>query len=346
MAAILVTGATGAIGGPLLAELLAQNHRVTAVVRGRSMLDDRVALVQADVTDPALANATIDPRDIEIVIHAAADTRFRAPRDEQERVNVTGTQHMLAWARQFPRLRRFVLVSTTCVAGTRTGSIPENLSATQPEFVSFYEATKWHAEQLVAASSLPSIIVRLSTAIGSECDGRIARRGAIHQALRWLHRGLVSMLPGTEQTPIDLISTDLAAKSIVRCAAIDADVPPVVHIAAGADAIPLGQVLDFLVQEFSERSLPWRQRQLRRPLVVDRNTFDLFRRSVRQSGDLLFKMVLESTDAFLPGLLHPKVYETRQAESLLGEKLPLADWRALLGRVVRHCIEEPEACHA
>src|SRR5881396_494423 len=96
--AIFVTGATGALGPALLAELLALGRPVAALVRrGRAVADECVKVVEGDLIrfdEPA-----IDPRDIDVIVHAAADTRFRAPREEQERVNVQGTQNVLAWAR-------------------------------------------------------------------------------------------------------------------------------------------------------------------------------------------------------------------------------------------------------
>src|SRR5437773_1097078 len=228
---IFVTGATGALGPALLAELLATGRPVIALVRpGRSVCDARVKTVEGDVTRGKLP---IDPRDldgIEVIVHAAA-----------------------------------------------------------------------------------------------------ARMGAIHHALRWLHRGLIPMLPGSEQTPVDLISTDLAARCVARCAtAVGSEVPDVIQVAAGANAVPLGQLLDFIVEQFRDLALPWRQGQLRRPMVVDRATFEMFQQSVRQSGDVLFRTVLDSTAAFLPALLHPKVYQTTRAEALMGGPLPLGDWRDLL----------------
>jgi hypothetical protein len=119
------------------------------------------------------------------------------------------------------------------------------------------------------------------------------------------------------------------------------------HVAAGADAIPLGELLDFIVEVFRAISPAWRQRQLRRPLVVDRGTFELFQDSIRRSGDVLFKTVLDSTGAFLPGLLHRKIYETRRAEELFGgAPVPLPDWRDLLRQVIARCVADREVCHA
>ena len=44
-----------------------------------------------------------------------------APLAELRQTNVTGTAALLEFARQCPRLRRFIHLSTTCVAGDRCG---------------------------------------------------------------------------------------------------------------------------------------------------------------------------------------------------------------------------------
>src|SRR2546421_10841812 len=96
---IFITGATGSLGPALLAELLAGDNQVTALVRREHPLDERVTAIQGDLTRAGLTAAAIDRRDIDVVIHAAAGTRFRALRDEQERGNVGRTEKGLAGAR-------------------------------------------------------------------------------------------------------------------------------------------------------------------------------------------------------------------------------------------------------
>src|SRR5437773_7301515 len=115
---ILLTGATGALGPHLVAELLAQrpgNH-VSALVRStavsvRDRFDrwvktvcsircggaapadpSRLHLVSGDIGEDGLglaaAQRDILPRQTNVIIHAAADTHFRGPADVQWNVNV------------------------------------------------------------------------------------------------------------------------------------------------------------------------------------------------------------------------------------------------------------------
>jgi nucleoside-diphosphate-sugar epimerase len=371
---ILLTGATGAIGPHLIASLLRPDsvRQVTVLIRSSGIRgEDRLSILKSrmiqagvapdslirlkmivgDVTDPASLEPVTELRNIDVVIHAAADTRFRAPPDIHEQINVLGTRNMLACATSLPRLRRFVHVSTICVAGTRTGVIDESISRETPDFLNSYEQSKWQSERLVADSALPSSIVRLSVVAGSSRDGVAFRLGALHQALRWFYRGLIPMIPGNESSRIDIISTECAADGITR-AALNPSAPPVSHVCAGENAIPLADLIDCAVEQFGRLSPTWRKGQIARPMIVDDITFELFRQSVVQSGDVLFRSILESLASFLPGLLYPKIYETSQAKTLFGGLLPPSDCRSLLQKVITASISsaEPqpmarEVCH-
>jgi nucleoside-diphosphate-sugar epimerase len=362
---ILVTGASGALGPHLLAELLRceENEQIFALLRpgpawaGR-VQDLRLALgeltgngscrssgfferlhpVAADICRDDLG---LDSRDrnnlstsVDVVIHAAANTRFSASLSDLRDVNVDGTRRVLALAHQCPRLQQFLLVSTTCVAGTRTGAIAERLHEEPGEFVNLYERTKWDAERLALAAALPVRIARLSTCIGGERTGYVHRFGAIHQSIRWLVRGLVPMLPAVDGSRVDLIATDVAARWIARAAARPAEGLEVCHIAAGDQAIAIRELIDAAVAHLRDRAAGWNCGQIEAPAIVDAVTFELFERSVGHSGDPLFARVLEGARSFFPSLLYPKVYQTAGAERLWGGPLPLSDWRSTLGKVI------------
>jgi nucleoside-diphosphate-sugar epimerase len=293
----------------------------------------RVELLPGDVADERTLMDSGELRTADVIIHAAADTRFTAGSSVHARINTDGTQNMLAFARRCPDLRRFVQVSTVCVAGTRTGMIEESINPSPPTFLNSYEESKWHAEQLVAASGVPASIIRLSVVAGSRRDGSVFRMGALHHAVRWLYRGLIPMIPGTADSRIDLISSESAADGIVRAALADA-APPVAHVCAGRDAVLLSSLIDCAVEHFADISPRWQRGLLTRPMIVDELTFELFRQSVVRSGDKLFGSVLEALTSFLPGLLFPKIYETTCSSGFFAGGSPADYWQAFLPKVI------------
>lgn len=361
---VLVTGATGALGPHLLAELLrcAEFGRIFVLLRaGTASVETRFGDLLGTVTrlaagrnaarpvdpgrlepvvgDLTLAGLGLDreeldrlTRRVQVIVHAAADTRFLASTAQLERVNVEGTGRVLRLAARCRSLRQFLFVSTACVAGTREGTIPELLLPHPPDFVNGYEETKWRAEQLVASSGLPARIVRLSTCLGDHRSGYVHRFGAIHHCLHWLSRGLIPMLPAAPGARVDMISTDVAARWIARAAGGGVGGPQVCHVTAGARAIPLNDLMRIAVGALREHAAE--RTVLEQPLLVEPGVFELFRQSIEQSGDLLFTRVLRSAGAFLPALSHPKTFHMENAEACWGGPLPHPDPQTLVERVV------------
>jgi nucleoside-diphosphate-sugar epimerase len=304
---------------------------VVALVRDPSLAPqiDGVKLIEGSLESLPL---TIQD-EVEVIIHGAAVVAFKAPLEELRRANVAGTAAMLEFARGCPRLRRFIHVSTTCVYGDRTGSAPETPITETPQFVNAYERSKWEAESLVLSSGLPAEIVRLAIVAGSERDGAVRRPGALHYALYWLYKGLIPMIPGTPDTRVDLISTEFAAAVITATLASPAIPGRIIHASSGTNAPALAELLDFLAKFFAGHHRGWSSGAMSRPDIVDRQTFDLFEKSVELSGDILFRRVCDDAQSFLPILLYPRTMHTTLAASV-----PTTNWQTLAERVTSHLI--------
>ena len=320
---ILLTGYTGNLGPEIARQLSA--HRIFALVRNPA-----TAPAMRTVT-PVCGTLGELPGQLRLqidrIIHAAACTGFRSPLAELRRVNVEGTRSLLDFTASCPRLRRFIHLSTTCVAGDREGLIAEAPIQPAPNFLNAYEQSKWEAESAVLGSSLPVEIIRLAIVAGSEMDGSVSRAGALHHTLHWLYHGLVPMMPAAPDSRVDLISTEFAARAVASLLDAPAQHGRIVHATAGASAPRLGELLDHLTGSFVRTHRGWARGSIARPDIVDAATFALFEACVQQSGDALFRRVCDDARSFLPGLLHPRVF----ASSLV--TAPLMDWRTLAERV-------------
>ena len=151
---VLVTGVTGFLGQALLERLLGDvpGTRVVVLVRSqgglsgrarvesllagpawgalrerigaqaiREMLDDRVEVVEADVSDgpPEL------PGDLDVAFHCAASVAFDPPIDEAFRANVLGPANLYEGIRASGSAPHVVHVSTAYVAGVARGIVAE-----------------------------------------------------------------------------------------------------------------------------------------------------------------------------------------------------------------------------
>jgi nucleoside-diphosphate-sugar epimerase len=354
---VLLTGATGALGPHLCAMLLGEHPdcALEALVRpgthplrrfgalrqatlealgtDRAGFVDRLHLLHGDITRPGLG--LHDDRalrsSVSCIVHAAADTRFRGPAADQWEVNVGGTRNVLDFAASCPNLRRLVLVSTICVAGNRTGSIPESELSRPDAFVNHYEQTKWEAERLCLASRLPVIVVRVSVVAGSRRSGIVHRLGAFHHAVRWVGEGLIPMIPGASGSTLDLISAEYAAGAVARVSALPG-ASGIYHAAAGERHAPLPELVDFVTEAFR----PLREgveSRAERPSCVEWARFQQYRAQAGSRRDRVIGQMLESADTFLPGLRYPKLIRTDRMRQVL----PLAeseDWRCTLRKVI------------
>lgn len=183
---IAVTGAEGFIGSHLVEELVAQGHRVRAMVLYNSFgswgwlerLDDdvlaNVEVVLGDVRDPGSVTELM--RGAEVVYHLAAliaiPFSYVAPRTYVE-TNIGGTLNVLEAARALGT-RRVVQTSTSEVYGTaRVVPIPEThpLQGQSPYSASKIGADKL-AESYFLSFGLPVVTLRPFNAYGPRQSAR------------------------------------------------------------------------------------------------------------------------------------------------------------------------------
>lgn len=156
---ILVTGATGFIGGRLASRLAAQGHRVRALVRRAApeLAACGVELVSGDITQADAARSAL--RGVDAVFHlAAVRDVWGTPETVYRQVNVEGTHSLLAAAKA-SGVQRFVYCSSVGVA-----RYPGNLAAdetlpySQPTSQVLYHRTKAQAEEIALAAQ--AVVVR------------------------------------------------------------------------------------------------------------------------------------------------------------------------------------------
>ncbi|MDW5264723.1 MULTISPECIES: NAD(P)-dependent oxidoreductase [Acidobacteriaceae] len=169
---VLVTGASGFLGGRLAEVLINEGEQVTVLARSTSdlshlseFLPNRLRVVRGDLTDrESLLDAV---RDATHIFHCAAASTDWASMEVYLESNVRGTEMLLAAALKARQLQRFVHVSTTDVYGYP--AIPCAETGEVRDVGLPYNRTKIQAEQAVWRASregLPVTVVRPATIYG------------------------------------------------------------------------------------------------------------------------------------------------------------------------------------
>jgi len=215
---LLLTGATGLVGGMVLALLLRCNLPVAVLVRGTRRqsaaermealmlrLEERFnrtfirpVVLSGDLCSPNLGLSDSDRHWIAAncasVIHSAANLLFRPasthPDNEPYRTNVEGTQRLLELTSE-AGITEWHYVSTAYIAGLRSDQILESQCEVGQEFGNDYEHSKTISEQMLRQSAAiqsltiyrPSIVIDLHPTTSMRSDQTINSAFAMFQAL-------------------------------------------------------------------------------------------------------------------------------------------------------------------
>lgn len=162
-----VTGATGFIGGHLVAKLIARGDQVSCLVRdldkAAHLAQQGVTLVKGDVSDRAVMCDAM--RGCDGVFHIAALYKLGPEfKDQMVAANVEGTRHALGAAIE-AGVPKIAYTSTIGVFGNTHGQIvDETYRVEKSSLASEYERTKWAAHYEVAVplqqQGAPIVIVQ------------------------------------------------------------------------------------------------------------------------------------------------------------------------------------------
>ncbi len=219
---ILVTGASGLIGGEIAARLVRRGHRVTALahknpnVRGNDgsapPLD---AVLRGDVTRLGFGiEGAAGSHDL--LIHCAATTRFDLDEASYRETNVVGVANAIAVARAGGMA--LLHVSTAYVCGLRNGLVGEDDPLPESGFANGYEESKAAGEALVAQSGLRWAIARPSVVVGEFASGAIRTFDTIYAAFKLIAEGRVRHMAARPDATINFVPIDYVAAGIVALA--------------------------------------------------------------------------------------------------------------------------------
>ncbi|MEU3036768.1 SDR family oxidoreductase [Streptomyces griseoaurantiacus] len=234
---ILVTGAAGVVGTEVCRQLAGRGHRPVRVARRAAPDGDVVAWSMGEEEPPQHLRRRWD-----VIVHAAASTRWTMSRAEATAANIAPLHAVLDLAGPGTHL---VHVSTAYVdhGGTADSGDPAHEG-----YRNGYEWSKARCEALVRARGRAATIVRPPLILGRREDGGIARFSGPYTLLQTLVSGLAAVVVGEPDGYAEIAPVDQVAEAVVAAAlgAVPEEVPVEV-VAAGPECLRLTEMLDIIL---------------------------------------------------------------------------------------------------
>lgn len=257
---LLITGATGLLGGALAAELLgtAEWPHVLLLVRGEDtfhahqrtvkslarFVPDRELLARikpeqilaGDFTHPGAFIEDARLAGIRRVVHCAALTSFGV-NERAFLTNVDGTLRFVHHLRQVAKIERFLHVSTAMICGDQPPSIvqEDEYPRANVEHLVNYTESKAEAERLLRLTlpGFPLIVVRPSIIVGHSTLGC-----GPSSSIFWTFRmgDALGMVTSQLDSRIDVIPVDYAASALKLLLLKDQLMYSSYHISAGEES--------------------------------------------------------------------------------------------------------------
>ena len=214
--AVLVTGASGFLGGRLAQVLVARGETVRILARPSS--DTRhlaglpLEIVQGDLAATASLAAAV--KGVTHIYHCAACSTDWAPWDVFYAANVAGVRNLLDAALQVNSLQRFLHVSTTDVYGYPAVPCDESHPLTDVGLP--YNRTKCQGEECVWEASrrgLPVTVVRPATIYGPRS------KDFVIEIAKLIRQGTMAVVDGG-RSPGGFCYVDNAVDAIIRAATL------------------------------------------------------------------------------------------------------------------------------
>jgi nucleoside-diphosphate-sugar epimerase len=257
---ILVTGATGFLGGAFAAELLSTPewpnvlllvraedpaHAYQRVVRslGRFITDVELLgrlkpdqVLTGDFTQPDGFITDARLRSIKRVVHCAALTSFGA-NNRVFSTNVDGTLRFIHHLRQVAAIERYLHVGTAMICGDKPGRFVREDDYPRPRVNHLvnYTESKAEAERLLRLTlpGFPLVVVRPTIIVGHTHLG-CAPSGSIYWTFRMADA--LGMITCSSDARMDVIPVDYAAQSLKHLLLKPQLLHSTYHIAAGEES--------------------------------------------------------------------------------------------------------------
>jgi thioester reductase-like protein len=366
MVCVLITGATGAIGGALVPLFLRDaDTQVRLILRAKHgahlrerlnglftywndptlrLSEDRVEAFCGDVDQPRLGLTPDEydrlSREVTHVVHSAGVVKLNQSIEDARRSAVTAAENVVAFTRacqQHGRFHKLEFVSTVGVAGRTPGLVREEPMTHPRGFHNTYEQAKSEAETFLFGEmghGLPATIHRPSMVVGDAQTGKIAHFQVFYYLVEFLSgRNTCGFVPTTGGVRLDIVPADYVAAVIHRSSQRADAAGRIFHLCSGpAESLRIADLIVELRRLYQEQGV--RLPSLRRVGAgVVRRGLPLVRRLVPPKT----RRMLDTLPYFLDYLAEDQVFDDAATRSFFApDGLRVPPVREYLPRLLRY----------
>ncbi|WP_283133076.1 NAD-dependent epimerase/dehydratase family protein [Rhizohabitans arisaemae] len=290
---MLVTGATGVVGAEIVRGAGAAGWDVVGCSRRGGA--GSVSWDMMNESAPAVLR-----RHWDVVVHAAASTRWTLPAVEAWRANVTPLDPL---AELLGPGTHLVFVSTAWAIGLN-GDVE---SPEVGDYRNTYEWSKAGAERTVRGRFGPATIIRPPLVVGRRSDGAVARFSGLYSRLTAITSGTLPALVCEKESPLEMVSSTDVVSCCLEVAAAGRPATTTVHVQGrGLGAMTVGELIERTLRRLDR----WRARRgaepLERPRLLTPEQWYRFFRPL--AGRVLTRhqqRVLDTLEPFVPYMSIP-----------------------------------------
>ena len=252
---VLVTGATGFIGGHIIPKLLQKEYQIVFLARDKQRAEvlrksfPRISYVLGDTTRPETLQDL--PSDVDYIIHMAAMGHVSATSQEAYdkfvSVNEGGTRNLVEHYRDSQSLKRFVHFSSTAAMGPAKMPVLNEKSSPNP--VTPYQKSKLRSEKIVQNAfeeyGFPAVILRPCMVYG------IGGYGEFYKFCRLMKKGIFPKV-GLGQNLTPLVNAEDVAEAAVL--AMENGHLGEIYLITSKESIPMDTMRKLIVKSIGCRA--------------------------------------------------------------------------------------------